>query len=246
MSMYAKLFSRITESSLMEEPINVRYTFVMLLAIADPQGYVIGTDVAICRRLNMALAEFQQCLAVLLEPDPHSNSKEHDGRRVVESDGERGYRLVNYLTYRQMKDQQERREYMREYMQKRRGKQDVNSCKQPLAKLTQGEGEEEGEDTPTRVDGFSEFWKAYPKKLAKTSAEKAWKKQKCDAKVGVILAALAVWKKTPDWTKDGGQYVPYPASWLNGQRWEDEIAASSALPGIKPLPSVEEVMAANR
>ena len=42
MSMYAKLMSRITESSLMDEEIVVRYTFMMMLAIADPQGYVIG------------------------------------------------------------------------------------------------------------------------------------------------------------------------------------------------------------
>lgn len=114
--MYGKLFARITESSLMEESIPVRYTFAFMIAIADPAGYVIGTDVAIARRLNMPLKDFQDCLAVLLAPDSSSNSKEEDGRRVVPSDGERGYFLVNYGVYRDMKDQKDKRTYMRDYM----------------------------------------------------------------------------------------------------------------------------------
>lgn len=104
----------------MEEPINVRYTFVMMLAIADPEGYVIGTDVAISRRLNMPKKEFLDCLAVLMAPDPDSNSQELDGRRITVSENERGYHIVNFVTYRDIKDQKDRREYMREYMRKRR------------------------------------------------------------------------------------------------------------------------------
>lgn len=120
--MYAKLFSRITESSLMEEPIDVRYTFTFMLAICDPTGHVIGTDVAIARRLNMALQDFQRCVAILMSPDSDSNSKEEEGRRIIQSDGERGYKLVNYLAYREMKDEDNRRVYMRDYMKKYREK----------------------------------------------------------------------------------------------------------------------------
>ena len=151
--MYSKLYSRITESSLMEEPINVRYTFVLMLAIADPEGYVIGTNVAIARRLNMELAEFEECLGVLMSPDPNSNSKDQDGRRVIVSDGERGYLLVNYVNYRDMKSPQDRRDYMREYMRRRRaalgdhketsGKStlldDVSISKPMLAQLRHGD-----------------------------------------------------------------------------------------------------------
>src|SRR6266853_3076347 len=98
-SMYAKLMGRITESSLMEESIPVRYCFIMLLAVADPQGYAIGTDLALARRLNMPLDEFRECVVELMRPDPDSNSKEHDGKRLIESDGERGYWIVNYVKY---------------------------------------------------------------------------------------------------------------------------------------------------
>jgi hypothetical protein len=114
--MYSKLFARITESSLMEEPIPTRYVFVMLLAIADAQGYVIGTDVAIARRLNMPLRDLLGSIDRLMEPDAHSNSQAEDGRRVIRSDGERGYKIVNYGVYRDLKSAEGKREYMREYM----------------------------------------------------------------------------------------------------------------------------------
>lgn len=164
--MYAKLFSRITESSLMEEPINVRYTFVLMLAIADPEGYVIGTDVAIARRLNMPLDEFERCIEVLMAPDPHSNSKELDGVRIVNSEGERGYRIVNFVTYREMKSPEERRTYMRQYMQRYRKRNDykqlekpvntVNNGKPELAELGQAEAEDsiyisDDSDTEKRI-----------------------------------------------------------------------------------------------
>ena len=145
--MYAKLFSRITESSLMEEPLPVRYVFVMLLAISDPHGYVVGTDVAIARRLNIPLKDFQEAMLTLLSPDPNSGSPELDGKRVVISDAERGYRIVNFVAYRDTKDPEERREYMRKYMAEYRKKgRPVNSCKQELADLTHADAKEDAKE----------------------------------------------------------------------------------------------------
>jgi hypothetical protein len=130
LTMFAKLFSRITDSSLMEEPIPVRYTFVMLLAVADQEGIVVGTDVALARRLNMPLAEFQSCLAALMEPDPDSNSRDFEGRRIVKSEGERGLQVVNYVKYRNLKTEDDKREYMRNYMRKyRQPEQVTEGCK---------------------------------------------------------------------------------------------------------------------
>lgn len=105
----------------MEETIPVRYAFVMMLAIADEQGVVVGTDVAIARRINMPLPEFQDAIGVLSAPDPESNNLEHEGRRIIQSDGERGYQVVSYVKYRGMKSEEDRRGYMRDYMRKYRG-----------------------------------------------------------------------------------------------------------------------------
>ena len=70
---------------------------------------------------------------------------------------------------------------------------------------------------------FDEFWEAYPKKKAKEDARKAWAKLKPDETLGkVIIQAVEAAKKSKDWQKEKGQYIPHPATYLNGKRWEDE------------------------
>lgn len=73
-------------------------------------------------------------------------------------------------------------------------------------------------------DGFALFWGAYPRRVAKGAAIKAWAKLAPDQELAqTILTAIQRQRKTEEWTKDGGKFIPYPASWLNGRRWEDEI-----------------------
>ena len=70
---------------------------------------------------------------------------------------------------------------------------------------------------------FDQFWQAYPKRVAKKPARRAWDKLHVDNDLlAKILAALAWQKRTDDWQRDGGRYIPNPATWLNGGRWEDE------------------------
>ena len=60
------------------------------------------------------------------------------------------------------------------------------------------------------------------------------------------MKGLEQQKLSADWKKDGGKYIPYPSTWLNDERWEDELAtqvqppasASSAWGGI-PMVSDE-------
>jgi len=68
---------------------------------------------------------------------------------------------------------------------------------------------------------FDEFWKAYPRKCDKQRARKAWAKLR-PPPLKAILDALAWQRELPDWGKENGAFVPYPASYLNGRRWEDE------------------------
>lgn len=74
------------------------------------------------------------------------------------------------------------------------------------------------------AEGFERFWSAYPNKKAKDKARHAWEKLKADAALTeVIMAALEKQKKSRQWTKDNGEYIPHPATWLNGRRWEDQV-----------------------
>lgn len=70
------------------------------------------------------------------------------------------------------------------------------------------------------LDDFQIFWKNYPKKKKKADAEKAWKKLKPN--LDEVLGALDWQTKSKDWLKDAGQFIPYPASYLNSKSWLDE------------------------
>lgn len=72
---------------------------------------------------------------------------------------------------------------------------------------------------------FARFWDAYPKRVAKKEARKAWAQiqpQPTSETVDRMIATLAWQCRDPQWGKDGGQFVPYPASWLRAERWDDE------------------------
>jgi uncharacterized protein YdaU (DUF1376 family) len=77
-------------------------------------------------------------------------------------------------------------------------------------------------------DLFPKFWKLYPNKKAKPAAVKAWAKLNVTPDLFCLIAqGLAKQCASPAWTKDGGQFIPHPATWLNGKRWEDEVASPS-------------------
>lgn len=70
---------------------------------------------------------------------------------------------------------------------------------------------------------FAEFWSAYPKKVAKQYALKAWKRLKPDADLhDRIMRAVDAQKRSEQWRRENGRYIPNPATWLNGGQWENE------------------------
>lgn len=69
--------------------------------------------------------------------------------------------------------------------------------------------------------GFDQFWLAYPKKVGKGAAEKAFAKARLNGRLPEVLKSIEVQKRSEQWQKDGGQFIPNPATWLNQKRWED-------------------------
>ena len=80
-----------------------------------------------------------------------------------------------------------------------------------------------GEDA--QIGGrFERFWAAYPKKVAKAAALKAWKSLSPDeGLLETILDALERQKKSDQWRRENGQFIPNPSTWINGKRWNDEL-----------------------
>ena len=69
---------------------------------------------------------------------------------------------------------------------------------------------------------FDEFWSLYPRKIAKATARKAWAKLSAEQQ---LMAAKAIGTHCNYWrTKETElEFIPHPATWLNQERWEDEL-----------------------
>jgi hypothetical protein len=74
--------------------------------------------------------------------------------------------------------------------------------------------------------GFERFYLAYPRKKGRAEAQQAWRKVNPE-EVDAIFARLEI-LKLGEWKGKDLQYIPYPGSWLNGRRWEDEIEAGGS------------------
>ena len=79
------------------------------------------------------------------------------------------------------------------------------------------------------LDLFEAFWSSYPRKVAKATARKAWAKHiKTSALAQKVISALKRQIAYYDWPTTGDQtHVPHAATWLNAERWEDELPAMS-------------------
>lgn len=77
---------------------------------------------------------------------------------------------------------------------------------------------------------FEDFWQAYPRRQNKKVALAAWKRIS-PAEHPEILRGIENWKRSDQWMRDGGQYIPLPSTFLQGERWTDEVEI-----GIKAAP----------
>ena len=81
-----------------------------------------------------------------------------------------------------------------------------------------------------KEENFDKFWTLYPRKVAKLSAQRSWKRltnKNIDSIFKVLHEHLIRWK-----FKDI-QFVPHASTWINQRRWEDEL---ESLPSDKNLP----------
>jgi hypothetical protein len=81
---------------------------------------------------------------------------------------------------------------------------------------------------------FEKFWVEYPKKVAKEATKRSWRAKNLDNHFEAIMAGLKRYKASEQWTKDNGQYIPYPATFLNQSRWMDELESPNHLKLAEP------------
>ena len=160
--------------------------------------------------------------------------------------------------YQNLEGLESRREYMREYMKEYRNKQKmlsdgreedvniydvngVNTDKHLVSTVDKNRLDKNREDKnkntecASDTDFFDEFWKAYPRKVSKQSALKAWKGAKADKLAEQIIADVQRRCET-EWKGQEMQYIPFPTTYLHQRRWEDETAPQERRTTQKPEP----------
>lgn len=75
--------------------------------------------------------------------------------------------------------------------------------------------------SPSAGEAFERFWSVYPRKVGKQSAKRAFEKVKVPLET--LVTAVERQKCSDQWTRDNGQYIPHPTTWLNQGRWDDEL-----------------------
>jgi len=111
-------------------------------------------------------------------------------------------------------------------------------AKQP-PQQTSGSGSDSGSDSSSgkrkkggageEGEGFAEFYAKYPRHEGRAEAAVAWNKIRPDAALRAEMdAGLDRYIASTQWQKDGGRYIPHPATWLNNHRWEGRPPPAAA------------------
>jgi hypothetical protein len=202
-------------------------------------GFVDAAGPGIAARAMVPWDEAKDALRGLGEPEIESRSHDFEGRRLARVNG--GYVVLNYMKYRERDyTSAERsaryRERMKEKMASRRdattSRRDITQAEYRV-QSTEAEEAKAEEHVPPVVpqrgtalvkgdDRFDRFWDAYPKKVGKGAARKAWAHRRpSDAQTSRMVAALERQRRSTQWLRDGGRYIPNPSTWLNQERWDD-------------------------
>ena len=117
---YSKLFASITRSSIWLEDDQTLRVWVTMLALADRHGYVGASEKGLAAQARVSVEKTREALDKFLAPDTDSRSPEWDGRRIEVAD--RGWTLLNYERFRDMRDEEAKREADRKRQRDHRDK----------------------------------------------------------------------------------------------------------------------------
>ena len=201
--MYAKIFSQIYDGTLCTNgPWEALVTFQQLLILADEEGGVDMTIPAIARRTTIPREILERGIEALMLPDPESRTPTEEVRRIIPLSNGRswGWRVVNYEKYRQIKREQDRRDYHRDYYHKRKSAS-INTTQhdstiQPIAEA-KTEAEAKAETKKEKVPRKRSTAPAAPDGVS----EKVWMdwlSVRRDKKAAVTDTALGIIKAEAD------------------------------------------------
>lgn len=184
--MYAKIFTSLFDGSMRGKP-DLILVFVNLLCHSDEEGIVDRHYKAVADETGLSVERVLKALSELESPDPESRTPTNEGRRITRLDQNRnwGWLITNHKHYREMINAQDRRKYMRDYMENWRkerllarvnnGKQNVNTVS---VSVNGDVSDKEGDSKGGKTKPYGEFQnvlltdKEYAKLLAEQGQDR--------------------------------------------------------------------------
>lgn len=145
--------------------------------------------------------------------------KEFESEQQIEQRTDRQCRYIKVLNWDKYQQSEQRTEQQMNN-ERTTTEQRLNTkqeCKNEINKIT---------PVPPKgvvSDSFEKFWSAYPKKVGKQAAIKAFKRAVKFISVDSMLEAIDKQKTSDQWKRDNGKYIPNPTTWLNQGRWDDNL-----------------------
>lgn len=118
MAFFVKLFSGIVQSTVWREDLHVKVVWITLLALSDWNGIVCASVPGLASAAGVSVDQCREALERLCAPDEDSRTKEYEGRRIEPVDG--GWFILNYVKYREMRDEERRKEQVRQAVARHR------------------------------------------------------------------------------------------------------------------------------
>ena len=226
-----------------------------MLAMRDQRHEVRASIPGLADAARITLDACQAGLLELMSPDKFSRTKDYEGRRIESVDG--GWRILNAEKFRRRMSEEERKQYQAEWIRRKRSASmtvdavDMSTDVDDVDTVEQSRVEKRKEEPPLPPKGesvsFLKFWNAYPRKVGKKAAASAWTRARLSGSVDLVLAAIELQKRSEQWTKNAGQFIPHPTTWLNQGRWDDATktdVAPQTVDSSRRIPTCAEVMKA--
>ncbi len=87
---------------------------------------------------------------------------------------------------------------------------------------------------------FIAWYQKFPRREARADAWKAWRQTEgVRPALDVLITAVARQTLELDWCRERRRFIPLPATWLRGQRWDDDFDVPEAVLPAKPLPKLD-------
>ena len=146
------MYSGLLFSTVWREDMHVKIVWIALLALSDAHGIVSASVPGLAHAAGVSVDQCREALAKFLGPDRDSRTKDHEGRRIEEVDG--GWLILNYVKYREMRDEERRKEQVRQAVARHREKKKtdvINSHESKPCKPRKAQAEASTEAVRTTV-----------------------------------------------------------------------------------------------